>query len=59
MPLINLLLVIIIVGVLLWIVNTYIPMDAKVKQILNIAVVVILILWLLQSFGIIHNIKLN
>lgn len=52
MPLLTVLLVIIIVGVLLWLVNTYIPMDRKIKSILNIVVVIILIIWLLNVFGI-------
>lgn len=52
MPLLTVLLVIIIVGVLLWVVNTYIPMDRKIKNILNIVVVVFLIIWLLNVFGI-------
>ena len=42
----------IIIGVLLWLVNTYIPMDAKIKQILNIVVLIAVVLWLLQVFGI-------
>ncbi len=52
MPLLTVLLVIIIVGVLLWLVNSYIPMDRKIKNILNIVVVIILIIWLLRVFGI-------
>jgi len=51
MPLLTILLVIIIVGVLLWVVNTYIPMDHKIKNILNIVVVVVTIIWLLKVFG--------
>jgi len=51
MPLLSILLVIIIVGVLLWVVNSFIPMDRKIKNILNIVVVVILIIWLLKVFG--------
>ena len=51
MPLTNLLLVLIVVGVLLWLVNTYIPMDRKIKNILNVVVVVIVIIWLLKVFG--------
>lgn len=51
MSLLSILLVIIIVGVLLWVINTYIPMDRKIKNILNIVVVVILIIWLLKAFG--------
>jgi len=52
MPLIQLVIALIVVGVLLWAVNTYIPMDSKIKQILNIVVVVAVVLWLLQVFGI-------
>ncbi|MEI7502198.1 MAG: Thivi_2564 family membrane protein [Paludibacter sp.] len=51
MSLLTVLLVIIIVGVLLWLVNTYIPMDKKIKSIFNIVVVIILIVWLLKVFG--------
>jgi len=48
MSLINLVIVLIVVGVLLWLVNAYIPMDAKIKQILNIVVVIVVVLWLLS-----------
>ncbi|MCE5225429.1 MAG: hypothetical protein LLG05_06165 [Porphyromonadaceae bacterium] len=51
MPLLNVLLVIIVAGVLLWVVNRYIPMDSKIKTILNIVVVVVVIVWLLKVFG--------
>ena len=54
MPILTILLVIIIAGVLLWLVNTYIPMDAKIKTIFNIVVVIIVIIWLLKVFGIFH-----
>ena len=50
MSLISLVIVLIIVGVLLWVVNTYIPMDGKIKNILNIVVVVVVVLWLLSLF---------
>jgi len=52
MPLLSILLVIVVVGVLLWIINTFIPMDRKIKQIFNVVVVIILIVWLLRVFGI-------
>ena len=52
MSLITIVVTLIIVGVLLWLVNTYIPMDGKIKKILNIAVVVIVVLWLLNVFGV-------
>lgn len=55
MPLINLVIVLIVVGVLLWLVNTYIPMDSKIKQILNIVVVIVVVIWLLQVFGVIGS----
>ena len=55
MPLINLVVVLIVVGVLLWLVNTYIPMDGKIKRILNIVVVVAVVIWLLQVFGVIGS----
>jgi hypothetical protein len=51
MDLVQFVLVIIVVGVLLWFVNNYIPMDSKIKQILNIVVVIALILWILKVFG--------
>jgi hypothetical protein len=51
MDLVQFVVVIIVVGVLLWLVNNYIPMDSKIKQILNIVVVIALILWILKVFG--------
>lgn len=50
MSLINLVLVLIVIGVLLWLANTYLPMDPKIKQIMNVVVVVAVILWLLNVF---------
>jgi hypothetical protein len=52
MPILTIFIVIIVVGVLLWLVNTYIPMDSKIKSILNAVVVIILVLWLLKVFGV-------
>lgn len=51
MPLLTILIIIIVAGVLLWLVNSYIPMDRKIKSILNIVVVIVLIIWLLKAFG--------
>ena len=51
MPLITLVIVLIVVGVFLYLANTYIPMDAKVKSILNAVVIIVLILWILSLFG--------
>jgi len=55
MSLISLVVTLIIVGVLLWLINTYIPMDGKIKQILNIVVVICVILWLLHAFGVLGS----
>ena len=57
MPLVTIVLVLIVVGVLLWLINTYIPMDRKIKNILNIVVVVVVIIWLLQAFGLIGSLS--
>lgn len=50
MPLITIVVVLIVVGVLLWLVNSYIPMDGKIKQILNVVVIIAVVLWLLSLF---------
>jgi len=55
MPLLNVVLTLVVVGVILWLINTYIPMQATVKKILNVVVVIVLILWLLYGFGIING----
>ena len=55
MPLISVIVTLIVVGVLLWLVNTYIPMDGKIKQILNVVVVVSVVIWLLFAFGILNH----
>ncbi|NIJ09498.1 cation transporter-like permease [Sphingomonas vulcanisoli] len=56
MSLLSLIVVLIVVGVLLWLVNNYIPMDGKIKSILNAVVVILVILWLLQVFGLLGTI---
>lgn len=50
MPLVSLVITLIVVGVLLWLVNTYLPMDAKIRGILNAVVVIVVVLWLLSLF---------
>jgi hypothetical protein len=55
MPLLNVVLTLIVVGVLLWLINTYIPMQGTIKGILNLVVVIAVVLWLLYGFGIISN----
>lgn len=51
MPLFTILVVLVVAGVLLWLVNSYIPMDSKIKKIFNVVVIVVLIIWLLKVFG--------
>lgn len=55
----NLIITLVVIGVLLWLVNTYIPMDGKIKSILNVVIVIAVILWLLQSFGILSGVGLG
>jgi hypothetical protein len=55
MPLITVVLTLIVVGVLLWLVNTYIPMAGSIKTILNAVVVIAVILWLLHGFGVLGH----
>lgn len=55
----NIIIVLIVVGVLLWIVNHYIPMDSKIKSILNIVVVIGVVLWLLSAFGVFNSGHMN
>jgi hypothetical protein len=57
MPLLQLVLVLIVVGVLLWLVNSYIPMQGTIKAILNAVVVIAVVLWLLNVFGLFHNLS--
>ena len=55
MSLISLAISLIVIGVLLWLVNTYIPMDGKIKKILNIVVVICVVIWLLVAFGVLDR----
>jgi hypothetical protein len=57
MPLLTVLIVLIVAGVLLWLVNSYIPMDHKIKAILNAVVVIVVIVWLLKLFGVLTYLK--
>lgn len=51
MSIISIILVLIIVGVLMWLINSFIPMAAPIKTLLNVVVFIVLIIWLLQVFG--------
>jgi predicted membrane protein len=55
MPLLNVVITLIVIGVLLWLINTYIPMQGTIKSILNIVVVIAVVIWLLYGFGVISH----
>jgi hypothetical protein len=55
MSLISIVVALVIVGVVLWLINKYIPMDGKIKTILNAVVVIAVILWLLSAFGVLSS----
>lgn len=57
MPLIQLVIVLVVVGVILWVINSYIPMQSTIKRILNVVVVIVVIVWLLSVFGLIGNLS--
>ncbi|WP_291860146.1 Thivi_2564 family membrane protein [Marinilabilia sp.] len=57
MPVLTIFLVIIGVGVLLWLINRYIPMQSTIKGILNAVVVIILVIWLLSVFGVLDSLQ--
>ena len=57
MPLLSILLTLIVIGVLLWLVNRFIPMAGSIKSILNAVVVIGVVLWLLDVFGLFHSLS--
>ena len=57
MPLIQIVIVLVVVGVILWLINSYIPMQSTIKKILNAIVIIAVILWLLSVFGIIGSLQ--
>ena len=57
MSLIGLILTLVVVGILLWLVNNYIPMDSKIKTIINVVVVIVVVVWLLQAFGVLGSLR--
>jgi hypothetical protein len=54
---VSLVVTLIVVGVLLWLVNTYIPMQPQIKTILNIVIVIIVVIWLLQVLGVLGSLR--
>lgn len=57
MPLIHVIIVLIVVGVILWLINNYIPMAGSIKTILNAVVIIVVVLWLLSVFGLIGELS--
>jgi uncharacterized membrane protein len=57
MNLIGLVLTLVVVGVVLWLLNNYVPMDAKIKKIINVVVVIVVVIWLLQQFGLLGSLR--
>lgn len=57
MPLLTVVIVLIVIGVLLWLINSYIPMQPWVKKLLNVVVIVFLVFWLLKAFGLLDSLK--
>ena len=57
MSLVSLVVTLVVVGVLMWLVNNYIPMDGKIKRILNIVVVVAVVVWLLNLLGLMDSLR--
>lgn len=57
MPLLQILLVLVVIGVLLWLVNSFIQMQGTIKSLLNAVVVICTVLWLLNIFGLFHSLS--
>lgn len=57
MPLLTVVLTLIVVGVLLWLINTFIPMAGSIKSILNAVVVIVVVIWLLNVFDLLHYVQ--
>ncbi|MFW6327398.1 MAG: Thivi_2564 family membrane protein [Bacteroidota bacterium] len=57
MSILTIILVILVVGVLLWLVNSFIPMQRTIKGILNAVVIIILVIWLLKVFGVLDSLQ--
>jgi hypothetical protein len=57
MPLVQVLFTLIVVGVILWTINRFIPMASSIKSILNAVVVICVVVWLLNAFGLLHNLS--
>jgi hypothetical protein len=56
MTLVSIVVVLVVVGLVMWLINTYIPMAAAIKSVLNVVVFIVVAVWLLQGFGLMGNI---
>lgn len=57
MSLVGLVMTLVVVGILLWLLNNYVPMDGKIKQIINVVVVIVVVIWVLQAFGVLGSLQ--
>ena len=57
MPLTSVIIILVAIGIMLWLINNYIPMDGKIKSLLNGVVVIVVVLWLLQIFGVMGDLR--
>ncbi|MGD0832040.1 MAG: Thivi_2564 family membrane protein, partial [Terracidiphilus sp.] len=57
MPLINVVITLMVVGILMWLVNYYVPMQGAIKGILNAVVVIVMVLWIVNVFGLYHYVS--
>ncbi len=57
MSLIGIVLTLVVVGVLLWLLNNYVPMDGKIKSIVNVVVVIVVVIWVLQAVGLLGSLQ--
>jgi hypothetical protein len=57
MSLVGLVLTLVVVGVLLWLLNNYVPMDHKIKTIINVVVVIVVVIWVLQALGVLGSLQ--
>jgi hypothetical protein len=57
MTLLELIVILVLIGMVMWAINTYVPMSAGIKRVLNIAVVIAVVLWLLKAFGLLDGLS--
>lgn len=59
MDLLSIVVALVVIGIILWVINTYIPMEATIKKILNVVVIIITIIWLLKIFGLVDLLNIH